>query len=257
MISPQYTVIRSTSNESLKELVRSDKHFFFQGSKLCLDLLSDGSIKVDLLIVLQDQQATETLPILKNVREVWLVTEKIMAKLSDMKSIPTMMIATTFRPQKIDFKKSRALLALLDVQDPGNAGTLIRTACAFGFHGVALIGSTVRLTNRKLIRSAQNAVFQIPLQHFDQFSEFATKCRQHRLPVFITSAARQKVSIGPEELTPPCCIVLGNEGSGFPAEVQSQYPSVRIPHLGKIDSLNVAVSGSILMHEIRKSWGYE
>ncbi len=257
MTHPQTTVIHSANNDHIKELLHSDQYLFFEGSKLCLDILSNRNVIIDLLVILQEEYEKISFPSLENVREIWLVSDRIMAKLSEMKSIPSLLMATRFRPQKIDFKKCRALLALLDVQNPGNVGTLIRTACAFGFSGVALIGKSVKITNRKLIRSAQNALFQIPLHYYAAFADFAAKCRQHQLPLYITSSTPLRPSLGPDELNPPCTIVLGNEGSGFPQEIQSQFPSVRIPHLEKIESLNVAVSGSILMHEVRKKWGYE
>ncbi len=251
------TVIQSTSNERLKALLKDNQYIFFEGKKLCSDILAQRNLIVDLLIVLQESPNPLPLPHPELIRETWHVSRPVMAKITELKTIPDVIIASRFRPKKIDFTKCRALLALLEVQDPGNVGTLIRTACAFGFDGVAQIGPSVSLNNRKMIRAAQNAVFQIPIQHFDSLSSFTIKCRHHRIAVYLSTANARQNPLGPEEIIPPCAIVLGNEGSGFTAETLSQYPSVRIPQLNMIESLNVSISGSILMHELRKKWGYE
>ncbi len=251
------TIIHSLNNIRVKELMKDDQLLFFEGLKLCSDIMFQQNITIELLIILHDQYDQIKITNPEKIKEIWLVSAQVMAKLSELKSIPPIICITKARQTKIITKKTRALLALMDVQDPGNVGTLIRTACAMGFDGIALIGSTVNLTNRKLIRSAQNALLKIPIQTFSALSDFTGKCRHHHMTVYLSSAALRQNHLGPEEMAPPCAIVLGNEGYGFSSDILSQFPSVRIPQLDSIDSLNVSVSGSILMHELRKKWGYD
>lgn len=256
-MSIRTTRIQSANNPRLNQIRKDDQLIFFEGFKLSRDILDKLEHKIEILVALQDSFDTLQLPPYRQIGEIWLVSPQVMSKLSDLKSIPSMIAIMKRLPQKIDFKKCRALLALYEVQDPGNVGTLIRTASAFGFDGVVQIGSSVKLSNRKLIRSAQNAVLNLPIQHFDTFSDFVSKCRKSHMAIYLSSANHGLGTIGPEEIIPPCAVVLGNEGSGFDKEILSQFPSVRIPQSEEVESLNVSVSGSILMHELRKKWGYE
>jgi len=251
------TRIQSVNNIRLSTLRKDEQLLFFEGKKLSNDILSKLGVQIELLIIHQDHFEQITIPYPEQVRDIWLVSSQVMAKVSELKSIPPVIAVTRYIPQKLHLNKCRSLLALLEVQDPGNVGTLIRTACAFGFDGVAQVGPSVRLSNRKLIRAAQNSIHQIPIHSYASFSEFIAKCRRNHITIYLSSADPRQNSLGPEEMIPPCAIVVGNEGFGFSSDILSQYPSVRIPQVTSIDSLNVSVSGCILMHELRKKWGYE
>jgi TrmH family RNA methyltransferase len=249
--------ITSLQNLKLKTLLKDDKFLFFEGEKLCRDLIGQRGFITDLIIGLPEILANLPLPYPHQVREVWSVTPQIISKITEMSSPPGLIIATTQKPEKIDFTKSRSVLALMNLQDPGNVGTLIRTACAFGMDGVALIGQSVQLRNRKFLRAVQNALFQIPVSHFEDFLTFSSRCKRNHMALYLTSSSTTQNSLDPEALIPPCALVLGNEGNGFSPDLISQYPTVRIPQSTRVESLNVSVSGGILMHELRKKWGYE
>lgn len=253
----QTSVITSLSNIKIKSFLKDKKHLLFEGEKLCIDLIAQRNFSSDVIICLSDKLHLLQLHHPHHVKEIWSVTPQIMSRLSEMSSPPTLMVATLQRPEKIEFTKTRSILALLNLQDPGNVGTLIRTACAFGMDGIAFIGPSIQLRNRKFLRSAQNAIFQIPISYFDDFSSFTSKCKKNHLTVYLTSSNTKLNPLDPEALMPPCAIILGNEGSGFSSDLLAQYPTVRIPQSNRVESLNVSVSGSILMHELRKKWGYE
>jgi TrmH family RNA methyltransferase len=140
-------------------------------------------------------------------------------------------------------------LYLDDVRDPGNVGTLLRTALAFGFHDVVLSRSSAEAYASKVLLASQGAIFSLNLKESEQTPEEDIrdlKARGYRVVVTDLKAA-----LPPEEiktLDAPLALVLGNEARGVDPEVVALADqAVRIPMSG-IDSLNVAIAGGILMY---------
>lgn len=140
------------------------------------------------------------------------------------------------------------IVALDGVQDPGNVGTILRTAEAFGVSATVALDGTVDLWNPKVVRSAMGALFR---QHAfaastDQFLAF---CRANRVAIWTTDAAGERLAPGsgaPERLA----IVVGNEGNGVSAALsQAADRTVAIPIRG-VESLNVAVATGILLYTL-------
>lgn len=147
--------------------------------------------------------------------------------------------------------KARALphLLLLDqVQDPGNVGTMIRTAEAAGFAGVILGEGTADLYNDKTIRATQGALFQLPiLTAF--LPELLPKLHQIGYCSWVTTLEEASFY---SELTQPqkVGIVMGNEGNGVDPKLQAMASErVKIPMLGEAESLNVAIAAAILTYQ--------
>ncbi|PWD81053.1 RNA methyltransferase [Ignatzschineria ureiclastica] len=147
--------------------------------------------------------------------------------------------------------KTRALphLLLLDqVQDPGNVGTMIRTAEAAGFAGVILGEGTADLYNDKTIRATQGALFQLPILTAS-LSELLPKLHQIGYCSWVTTLEEASFY---SELTQPqkVAIVMGNEGNGVDPKLQSMATErVKIPMLGEAESLNVAIAAAILTYQ--------
>lgn len=140
------------------------------------------------------------------------------------------------------------LLMLDAVQDPGNLGTIIRTADAAGVDGVILGRGTVDLYNPKTIRSTMGSLFHLPLLSAD-LREWILRCQASGARVIGTSLA------GAIEYTEPLfteksVLIIGNEGQGVSAEILDITTSrVKIPIYGKAESLNAAVAAAILLYE--------
>jgi len=148
-----------------------------------------------------------------------------------------------------DFPKEvQGPILLLDaVQDPGNVGTMIRSADAAGFQGVFLGKGTVDLYNAKTLRSAQGSHFHLEIYEGD-LKDFITTFKEEGYPVLGTALNEKAVSYKEIYVDTPFSLIVGNEGSGMKSEIISMIDqNIFIPMVGQAESLNVAIAASILM----------
>ncbi len=145
--------------------------------------------------------------------------------------------------------RSRAPALVLDgVQDPGNGGALLRTACALGAAGAILLPGTVPVVHPKVLRATAGATFRFPTARV-QSHEFKTWINREGITVWTTategsSPARLEI---PERLA----VVFGNEGAGVRPEIQAcATQRVAVPLTRGVESLNVAVAAGIILHEV-------
>jgi len=142
------------------------------------------------------------------------------------------------------------LLVLDAVQDPGNVGTIIRTAAAMGITGTFSLPGTVDLWNAKVVRSGMGAHFHHPCLS-GTWEDLDTFRRDREIEVWAADADGQSVA----ELQPPprLAIVVGNEGAGLSSSSRSRATRlVALPIAAAVESLNVAVAAGILLYELRR-----
>ncbi len=173
----------------------------------------------------------------------YLSSIEVIEALSDVKTPRGVVVMLEYTQHVVKAPKSN-FLVMDGIQDPGNAGTLIRSALAFGMESVFIIDG-VKPTNSKLIRSSAGAVFNIPVYSMSR-AEFIELVRSHNLKLAKTDMKGENVFT--YEAKHPLGIVIGNEGQGVSDEI-SKICSVclTIPMHEGIESLNAAVSGSIIM----------
>jgi TrmH family RNA methyltransferase len=144
-----------------------------------------------------------------------------------------------------------ALVVVLDgVQDPGNAGAILRAAEAFGATGAVFLKGTVNPYNPKCLRGSAGSAFRIPLLAAAQTEEFlqvAPACLYAAMP-------RAEKLVSEVDLAAPCAIVIGSEARGVGPEMAARATGVRIPTAG-VESLNAAVAAGILLYEARRQRG--
>jgi TrmH family RNA methyltransferase len=149
-------------------------------------------------------------------------------------------------------KKRSVLVALHDIGDPGNVGTLIRTADAFGIGGVILSGDTVELYNSKVVRSTMGSLFHLPVFDDVDLKEAIPQLKKRRFKILGTDAKRGRKI---ERLSPSgkVCLLIGSEPEGLNKELLQVCDDViRIATCGRAESLNVAVAGGIVLYELTK-----
>lgn len=141
----------------------------------------------------------------------------------------------------------KPVLLLDEVQDPGNLGTLIRSADAAGFEGVIIGKGSVDLYNPKALRSAQGSHFHLPVIHGDLF-EWLSTFENKKIPVYGTALDSRAIPFRELSVPKSFVLIVGNEGSGVNPELLSRTTeNLYIPIKGKAESLNVAIAASILM----------
>lgn len=142
------------------------------------------------------------------------------------------------------------ILLLDTLQDPGNVGTILRTAHSFGFDSVVVSENSVDLTNEKVIRSSQGAIFHIPTVQAN-LSETIRQLKAAKIPV-IGTGLREAVDFTSLPLTSSVAFVLGNEGQGVKKEILDLCDSVVKIEMSTFESLNVAIAAGILCYRFRK-----
>ena len=136
------------------------------------------------------------------------------------------------------------------VQDPGNVGTLIRTADAAGFSGVILGEGSADIYSTKVLRSMQGSHFHLPVVSANLF-EVIDQLKKEKVPVYGTELNPAAITYTSIPESASVALILGNEGQGVQKELLTQTDqNVYIPLYGAAESLNVGVAGGILMYHI-------
>jgi TrmH family RNA methyltransferase len=145
------------------------------------------------------------------------------------------------------------LLIAAGLQDPGNLGTLVRSAEAFGAAAVLTTAGTVSEWNQKALRASAGSVFRVPVVQVDAGELAALKIRGVRILAAVAPDAGgdvASVAAHAADLTGGCALMIGNEGAGLSAEFLAIADArVNIPTPGRVESLNAAVAGSLLLYE--------
>lgn len=177
-----------------------------------------------------------------------VVSQEIMEKLAFTKT-PQPIMARCFIQKDKKLIVGKRYLILDDLQDPGNIGTLIRTALAFQIDQVILSKQCVDLYNDKLLRAMQGAHFHISCIYKD-LKEVIPFLQKAGVQV-IGSALENGVPIDTIEVNDKMAFVLGNEGNGMKQEIIDICNQIAYIPISTIESLNVAVAGSIMMYHFR------
>jgi TrmH family RNA methyltransferase len=142
------------------------------------------------------------------------------------------------------------ILIAAGLQDPGNLGTLVRSAEAFGASGVLTTPGTVSSWNQKALRASVGSVFRVPVAGVTVGEILDVKRRGVRLLAAVGTHDVGVVTAQETDLTGACALMIGNEGGGVPAEwMEVADAKVTIPCPGPVESLNAAVAGSLLLYE--------
>lgn len=176
------------------------------------------------------------------------VTKNVFNLITDVKT-PQGIIAVVEKKQNEDANyKEDIIIALDDIQDPGNLGTILRTVDSANLKQVIVSKNTVDVYNPKVVRSTMGAIFRINIVEADDLKEELEKAKSHNYKVMVTSLDAKK-NIYDADFNKKV-IVIGNEANGVSKEIQDMADEkVIIPMLGKTESLNASVATSIMVYE--------
>lgn len=262
-------MIESVSNKKIKRIQklltnarfrRQEQAFAVEGWKMTAEALSHGLVRSVYLSAnccqeWEERLAAGDMASSGNVPDVEIVADKCFREISDTVS-PQGILSVVHMPQydrnDVFSSENAAVLCLEDIQDPGNLGTMLRTAEGAGMAAVILSKGCVDLFNPKVVRSTMGALFRVPYLICEDMS---TEVERLKMDDFSIYAAHLKgvCDYTEENYEGRVGIVIGNEAKGLSDRVTEQADRlVKIPMEGKLESLNAAVSAALLMYEVHR-----
>jgi TrmH family RNA methyltransferase len=261
--SGPHNPITSKDNSSIKHLRsladpkyrKKEKAFLIEGVKMVEEALRDN-LGVKMVVASPSLVQHHGKGVLKLAEsrpvEILWVTERIMDTISESKTPqPVMAVVQTKEHSEEDLLAQGSGLILLahQLQDPGNLGTIIRTAEAVGASGVAISTNTVDPFNPKAIRASMGSILHLPIVHIVDVSAFIKACKKKGYQTVATVLRGDKTHFD-IDLRKPTVLILGQEGAGLPQVIMPDIDlHVRIPMAATIDSLNVATAAAVILYE--------
>lgn len=220
------------------------------GEHLIRDAVRSG-VSVSVALVDDRQQGLGTWLASQGIA-VSSVSDSVMAAASPVRSPAGVVAIAHWQPAPVarvlGVVDGAPAIALVDVQDPGNVGTVIRSADAFGAAGVLVLGTSASPTSWRVLRAAMGSTFRIPVATGDTTSVL-NAARQARIRVVATTPTGGDPPTA-TTLMPPVLILVGGEGAGLPRDVAAAADErVTLPMRAGVESLNAATAASILLWE--------
>ena len=186
---------------------------------------------------------------------VEVLSDKVFSHVSDTKTPQG--ILCLVKQKKVDLsemlEKTTPFLMVLDnLQDPGNLGTIVRTAEGAGVTGIIMSRDTVDIYNPKTIRSTMGSVYRMPFFYVEDILEFLEDLRGQGIRTYAAHLDGAN-NYDEESYKEACAFLIGNEGNGLRDEVAKKADIwIKIPMYGQVESLNAAIASSILMYEVSR-----
>jgi len=198
-----------------------------------------------------EAQANRLLPKLAAEVETLILPDDVFASAAATETPQGVAALVQFKDFDLDdlLRAPRPLVVVLaGVQDPGNLGTVVRSAEAFGASGVLLAEKTVSRFNPKAVRASAGSIFRLPMVT-GKLADAVAQLREHGLRLVATSP-HQGTPADQADLSGALALFLGSEGGGLPREAISRMDEVlAIPHSPRVESLNAGIAASILLYE--------
>ena len=252
--------ITSKDNELIKHIKKlkdkkyrdSNNEFVIEGIKLIKEAIQEKA-NIKQIIICDDCEKTEMLSeelkyeIAK--QECIYVPEKIFKTISEV-STPQGILAIIQKNNKdteIDFTQD-IIVALDDVQDPGNLGTILRTVDSIGLTQILVSKGTADSYNPKVVRSTMGAIFRVRIIECEDLEKTLKEVKKHKFKI-VTTSLQTENSIYDIDYQKKV-IIIGNEANGVEKNIQDiSDEKVKIPMLGKTESLNASVATGIVLYE--------
>ena len=262
MESPKIDYIQSKDNKTIKHIISLQQRkyrqkfgeYMVEGIRAITDLGKKGFLRS---ILIRESKRNELEPLVQNdfsISSVYVVQDPIFDKIEhSVNGQGILGIAKKCINELHSFIVEDGLYVALDgVQDPGNLGTIIRTAVAAGAKGIFLLKGTVDPYNEKCVRSTMSALCNIPIFEDITLSEFYDFIKDNTIKTYVTSLENAKpyhtISYAKRTM-----VILGNEGNGVSKEIIEMCDqAITIPMYGDIESLNVSIAAALCMYKVRE-----
>ena len=253
-------IISSKENQFIKHIKKlKDKkyrdinnEYLIEGIKLIKEAIQEKA-KIKQIVICDECEKIEAIPkdlmyeIAKH--ECIYVTKKLFETLTNVVEPQGILaiIGKSDPKQEINYNED-IIVALDDIQDPGNLGTILRTVDSIGLTQIIISKGTADVFNPKVIRSSMGAIFRVKVIESEDLKQTLLEIKKHKFELLVTSLQTKK-SVYDIKYKKKI-IVIGNEANGVSKEIQelSDY-KIKIPMLGKTESLNASVATGIILYE--------
>ena len=249
-------VLTSVKNPKVAAAVKLKKHafresagrFLVEGAQAVGEALADPGWLETLFVV--DELDPAAVRAREGGVEVHVVTDEVMARLTSTVTPQGLVGVAPFLHSALEALPAEGCVPILhEVRDPGNAGTVLRSADASGAHGIVFTASSVDVYNPKTVRASAGSLFHLPVIRgvSTQDAVAATRDRGFRVLAMDAGGAEDLYET---DLSGPVAFLFGNEAHGLPADIADLADaSVRVPHAGRAESLNLAAAATVCLFE--------
>ncbi len=253
-------VISSKDNEFIKHIKKlkdkkyreMNKQFIIEGLKLIKEAIEENA-NIKQIVICDNCQNTGVIPteLMYEIAkyECVYVTDKVFNSISDVNSPQGILaiIEINDKEKEIDYSQD-IIVALDDIQDPGNLGTILRTVDSIGLNQILVSKGTADCYNPKVVRSTMGAIFRVKIIECEDLEKTLKEIKKHKFKLVVTSLQTEN-SLYDIDFNKKV-IIIGNEANGVEAKIQEiSDEKIKIPMLGKTESLNAAVATSIVLYE--------
>ena len=253
-------IISSKENELIKHIKKlKDKkerdisnEYIIEGVKLIQEAIQEKA-KIKQIIICEECEKAEAIPkeIMYEIAryECIYITKKLYNYLTEVKTPQGILavIEKESNEKNIDYTQE-IIVALDGIQDPGNLGTILRTVDSIGLTQILVSKDTADSYNPKVVRSTMGAIFRVKIIECEDLEETLKEIKKHKFEIVVTSL-QTKNSIYDIDYNKKV-IVIGNEANGVQEKIQQLADKkVKIPMLGKTESLNASVATGIILYE--------
>lgn len=243
--NPRYKTIKSLSQK--KERLKRGE-FTVEGIKSVKDAIKAGA-DIDRIAVSETFYNTNEFDYPDGVH-ILKVQDHLFDKLSDTETPQGIMAVIKMKDTSgFEINSKKDYVYCDNVKDPGNLGTIIRTADAAGLGAVLLSPGCVDLYNPKTVRSSMGSFFSIDIIRNVGY-DVLKNCKEEKFSLIGGALTENTIDYRQANYTQPCIIVVGNEANGMSKEALDLCEAVKIPILGSAESLNVSIAAGILIYEI-------
>lgn len=254
-------MIESRTSKQIKNLIalqnksklrNEQKLFVVEGTRICKEVPNDMLVKTYISQSFYEQLNLGKLDYdLKGEYEI--VADKIFDEVSMTKTpqgVLTVVKQPSFSFEDIIGLGNKTLMFLEDVRDPGNLGTIIRTAEGANIDGIVMSKGTVDIFNPKVIRSTMGAIYRMPFVYVEDFSEAILKAKETGI-AFYAAHLKGDSDYALIEYNHRSAVIIGNEANGITDNVSELADKlVKIPMTGSVESLNASIAAAVFMYEI-------
>ncbi|MDH4101244.1 MAG: RNA methyltransferase [Nitrospirota bacterium] len=241
---------------------RDEKAFVVEGASLAAEAVASG--RAQRLVVCGEEERQPGISGVVKTAEgrgvpVAVVPQKLMKTVSSLTTSPGVMAVVDMPEWTEDavLKSRRPVLLLCGLQDPGNVGTIIRTAEAAGAGGIFCAPGTVDLFNPKVVRGSMGSILRVPVIQADDVSALLKRVGEAGYVTIATGTSATESCFG-AGLEKPFLLLVGQEAAGVPADLLAAADrTISIPMEGEVESLNAAMATAIILFEAKRQRGRE